>query len=266
MKAYHIKQWDDLYERADTRKVDFMPWYPKQTKLIGIGIGATMGQEDNLELIGLWTLLETFASQSKKHTRGWLVRNGQPMTAEMMSNLLPRVPPARFQRALEHFSSAAVDWLEYLEWPGEAFLPGLCTGKLPGTSPDGPPATNQNDHSPGNAPGTSPGQMAQKAERREATGRNSATDRQTDRSQTDRQTDNKRERERSAVAGNGLSVSRDFMAALKMQWGACHTWNERLKKQKPSREQWTEEERREFQKNRATMKDIEKKQRTGVFA
>lgn len=51
---------------------------------------------------------------------------------------------------------------------------------------------------------------------------------------------------------------------MERQWGACHTFNEQLKK-KP-RAEWTPEERESWQKNRATMKDIEKKQRAGVFA
>jgi len=238
MTAYHIKQWD-LYERADTRKVDFMPWYPKQTKLMGIGIGYTMAQPDNVELLGLWNLLEIFATQSKKFQRGWLVRNGQPLTAAMMASLVPQVPEAKFQRALEHFSKPEVDWLEQAVWGGAT------NGSAPGTSPGGIPPKATTTEDSGSAPGTSPGELRR-------AGKNSATDRQTDSTQTDRQT---------VVQKKSGEVR--TLEGSKVIWAALQHRQRELEA-KP-RGSWSEAERQEWKKNRADLALLNKKQRAGDF-
>ena len=185
MKAYHITQWNPLYEKADTRKTDYMGWFCKQTKLVGIGIGKTMREPypRNVNLYGLWTILETLASQSAVNERGWLIRGGLALDAEGMADLVPTVPPTAFQEALEWFSQPKIGWLECVECP---HLADAAPELIPGpTEP-----TGKNSRL---VPGPT-----------EPTGKNSATDRQTDRQETDRQ---KREREGNSLSRFSQSLS-----------------------------------------------------------
>ena len=190
MKAYHITQWNPLYEKADTRKTDYMGWFCKQTKLVGIGIGKTMREPypRNAILYGLWTIIETLASQSAVNERGWLIRGGKPLEAESLADLVPTIPPAAFQEALDWFSQPKIGWLEMVECPHlNDSTPGLFPEPDPKTAVP-PEATGRNSRPVPVPP--------------EATGRNSATERQTERESTDRQ---KRERDTLTRASHSLS-------------------------------------------------------------
>lgn len=148
-KAYHIKDWDLWYESAETRKLKTLTYYGKPNKLVGEGIGFTLAQPDNLALLGMWALLEAVASTSERGWRGWLVRNGTPLTAERIVNLLGgRVPVEHVERALDHFAADEVRWLEYVDMPEQTpDFPPLKTpapaanGRTPGESPATLPAT-----------------------------------------------------------------------------------------------------------------------------
>jgi hypothetical protein len=115
-KAYHITQWDSLYETCETRKIRTLTFYAKPNKLIGEGIGLTLQEPDGLALLGTWSLLVDLASLSAREHRGWLIRNGTALTAARMGALL-RVPAHHFERALEWFSRPEIGWLEYVETP-----------------------------------------------------------------------------------------------------------------------------------------------------
>ena len=123
-KAYHIRQWDNVYETAQTRQVRTLTYFSKPNKLVGEGLGHMLNQADGLALYGTWTFLEVLASTAPTEWRGWLIRNGTPMDATRMS-ALTRIPVADLQRALDFFSTAPMDWLELLDWQGEK------QGKLP---------------------------------------------------------------------------------------------------------------------------------------
>lgn len=147
MKAYHIKDWNVWYESSETRKLKTLTYYGKPNKLVGEGIGHTLAQEDNVALLGTWALLEAFASTSERELRGWLIRNRTPQTATRMAALIGgRVSAATFQRALDHFASPEVGWLEYIDMPGQ-------TPELPPQSPATPPPAGT---VPGESPATPP--------------------------------------------------------------------------------------------------------------
>ena len=126
MKAYHIVQWDSLYETAGTRKLRNMTFFAKQNKLVGEGIGLTLAQEDNVALLGTWALIEAVARTSRRHERGWLVRNWTPLTPARLA-ALTRVKEQYFVRALDFFCLPEVAWLEHIELPGES------AGEMPET-------------------------------------------------------------------------------------------------------------------------------------
>jgi hypothetical protein len=168
-KAYHISQWGTKYEKSDTRKTDFMSWYAKQTKLVGLGIGKTLREQypRNMQLLGLWTMIETLASQSAVSHRGWLVRDGKPLDFDGMSSLLPTVPADGFKMACEWFAHPSVGWLELIEF-----------------NPANPTAEPENRRSGGKTAGEVPANPTAEPENRRSGGKNSATDRQRDRERT----------------------------------------------------------------------------------
>jgi hypothetical protein len=114
--AYHITHWDKLYETWETRKIRTLTYYAKPNKLVGEGIGLTLAEPDRAALLGTWAMIEALASTCERDHRGWLVRNGTPMTAQRMA-ALTRFEPKDFERALAHFSRPEVGWLELLDWP-----------------------------------------------------------------------------------------------------------------------------------------------------
>lgn len=152
-KAYHIVQWA-LYESADTRKTENMSWFKKRTKLVGLGIGKVMREPypKNMELYGIWTVLETLATQSSPQHRGWLVRDGVPLDFDGMSSLIPTVPADAFQRACEWFVKNIPGWFQCSEF--------ATTGTPPGKPPGNPPTT-----------GTPPGENPPRERDRESTER-----------------------------------------------------------------------------------------------
>jgi hypothetical protein len=185
MKAWRITQWR-LYERADLRKTASMPWYAKQTKLIGQGIGKTLREPfpRNMTLLGTWNMIETLACLSAQEHRGWLVRNGQALDSEGMADLIAGVPPSGFEEAVSWFSQEKINWLEQVEFsPGN--LPPFSghhanNGTTPGKSPGTLPAISQCH------PSDSPSSSHPRAASRKSLAVLPGTDRQ-----TDRQTDNR---------------------------------------------------------------------------
>jgi hypothetical protein len=117
--AYHIKQWDDLYESNSSRTVQTLTYYCKPNKFVGECLGYMLSQPDGLELYAVWTFLEALASTAPKQWRGWLIRNGSPMDAARIANLT-RIPIEKIQRTLDFCTTAPMDWLEVLEWPDGA--------------------------------------------------------------------------------------------------------------------------------------------------
>jgi len=152
-KAFHIVQWA-LYESADTRKTENMSWFKKRTKLVGLGIGKVMREPypRNMELYGIWTVLETLATQSSPQHRGWLVRDGQPLDFDGMSSLIPTVPAEAFQQACEWFVRNIPGWFQCAEFPPTGTPPGKSPGNLPPT-------------------GTPPGEIPPRERERESTDR-----------------------------------------------------------------------------------------------
>lgn len=116
MKCWHVTMWAELYESAQSRGVQTLSFYAKPNKLVGEGLGHTLAQEDGLALLGTWALIEALASHGLPKQRGWLFRNGSPLDAPRISALL-RLPKDPVERALKHFSTTPMDWLEEAEYP-----------------------------------------------------------------------------------------------------------------------------------------------------
>jgi hypothetical protein len=166
-KAYHIVQWNTLYETANSRKVVTLTYYQKPNKLVGEGIGATLAHPQNVALLGTWSLIEALASTAPAGKRGWLVRGGTALTAARMANLT-RVDQAHFQLALEHFSQPEIGWLELAECVG---LSGESPAILPQEVEKAPPCVGLSGESPAILPqeeGRSEKRELRRGEKREA--------------------------------------------------------------------------------------------------
>ena len=235
-KAWHITQWHLKYERADTRKTDFMGWYAKQTKLIGFGIGKTLREPHprNAALLGMWTLLETLASQSAMNERGWLIRGGAAMDYEDMSSLLPTIPAAAFEEALLWFAQPKINWVEHIECP---HLNGTQPALIPAHQE---PSGKNSRHVPAH---------------QEPSGKNSATDRQTDSKQTDKG--------KKIEKNGGFASKEEARKALTNQFAAVSTRKREL--EAILEEDRTEEQEEELKKMAALVQKIQKKQRRGDF-
>lgn len=134
MKCWHITMWDQIYETAETRRIRTLSYYGKPNKLIGEGLGFTLAQPDGLALLGTFALLEALASHGLPEQRGWLWRNGSPMDAARMAALI-RIPVEPLQRALNHFSSPPMDWLEEADYPGDGRATAGRAQPLAGSDP-----------------------------------------------------------------------------------------------------------------------------------
>lgn len=148
MKAFHIAQWDTLYETSASRKVTTLSYYSKPNKLVGEGIGITLQDPHNVALLGTWALIEALASTAPRHQRGWLVRGGTALTPARMA-ALTRVDEEHFDRALKHFCRPEIGWLELGELPGDSPTNPPTPGELPGDSPDTLPLKSEGEKLPG---------------------------------------------------------------------------------------------------------------------
>lgn len=128
MQAYRIKGWNELYESNKSRDVETLTYFMQPNKLAGEGVGLMLMQPDGLELYGVFGFIKMLASTAPRAQRGWLIRNGTALTPERMA-ALTRIPAAKFERALEFFSTAPMDWIEQAECP-----PGAPPGHRGGTA------------------------------------------------------------------------------------------------------------------------------------
>lgn len=138
-KAYYITNWQEDRENAETRKYVDLLWFRNKVKLMGEGLGHTLAAPDNRgpHLYGMFKLIEQVAAGGRLEQRGWLFRNGSPMDAQRIANLL-RLPVADVAEALKFFSTPPMNWLEEREWPGDSPAKTQASpsgGRLPGGSP-----------------------------------------------------------------------------------------------------------------------------------
>jgi len=130
MKAYRIKNWDELYENHETRKLKKLSWVPIPNKHDGEGYGQIWERPDAAELFSAFVLILQVASKCPR--RGLLVsKDGMPITPKGLS-LKTKAPESIFVSALQVLADG-VGWIEEIdldEISGES--PGI-PGESPGT-------------------------------------------------------------------------------------------------------------------------------------
>ena len=230
-KAYHIVQWNESNETAESRKFKTLSWYAKQNKLDGLGISRLRAHPKKVELLAGWTMIETLASRAwPRDQRGWLLRNGRPLTTADMA-FLTSFPEDIFTLAVEFFSAEPMNWLEYIPVP-KSLVESPCNDSTPATSQGESPGSKR-------TPATSQGESE------------TQTDRQV--RQTDRQTVRKN---KEAARVGDVSASKAQFAALQAQ----------VKELEGRGSALTPTERAELRKKRAQLSDVQTRQAKGDFS
>ncbi len=106
---YRIKDWNVIYEKAQTRKCDGMKWVAVPNKHDGSGYATVAAHERNCELFTAWILILEVAS--KMPTRGLLVKDGKPLTARDLAKRT-RFPEEIFHLAFTVLVDPEIGWLE----------------------------------------------------------------------------------------------------------------------------------------------------------
>lgn len=152
MKVWRIVHWSESHESAESRKLSQPWWVPKPNKHDGMAFCLIAVEPDNFALYGAWTLILEVASRGPKDTRGWLMRNGRPLSSTDLM-VMTRFPKAGFERAFQFLSRPDIGWLKEEEFaaswaltgepPGQPSespgQPGQGAGEPPGPSPAHPP-------------------------------------------------------------------------------------------------------------------------------
>jgi hypothetical protein len=110
--VYHVRDWAEHFETFETRKIKCTTYIPTPNKQDGFGFRRMMAQRDAVELFAAWHFIIQVASRGKGlEQRGWLMRDGQPLTAEDLA-ITTGVAQPIFDRALEFFTDPKQGWLE----------------------------------------------------------------------------------------------------------------------------------------------------------
>ena len=109
--ALKIKNWESRYENAETKKYKKLSYVLVPNKMDGLGYRLLAGQKDNSDLFSAWILMVEVASHGDPSQRGWLLRDGVPLTAEHLA-LMTGFKKKIFEKAIKFFLEAPVQWLE----------------------------------------------------------------------------------------------------------------------------------------------------------
>lgn len=107
---YRIRDWEDRYETAETRKLHALQWAAVPNKHDGLGYRRMAAQRNGVELFAAWVLLVQVASKGRRGQRGAIARDGRPLSPADLA-LMTGFPAGIFERALLFFSDPQQGWL-----------------------------------------------------------------------------------------------------------------------------------------------------------
>ena len=108
-KLYQIRDWDENFEVAQTRKVAKLQWVAMPVKHDGLSFRRLMAHPDGLECFGVWNLLVQVAG--KCSSRGVLATSdGRPLTAKDIS-VITGGEESGIETAMQVLSSPDIAWL-----------------------------------------------------------------------------------------------------------------------------------------------------------
>lgn len=123
MKVYAVRNWNDLFEKSQTRKCDKMQWVAIPVKHDGKGYRRVMRSPNGPQVYAAWILILQVAA--KCPTRGILVDPDGPLTAEDLE-LKTDCPAEWFEQAFQVLTDPKVAWLTTSELPAN-YQPGGTT-------------------------------------------------------------------------------------------------------------------------------------------
>lgn len=106
---YRIKDWDRLFEKAQTRKCTGMNWVAVPNRHDGTGYATVAAHERACELFAAWILILEIASRMP--TRGVLFKDGKPITPKDLAKRT-RFPENIFHLAFAVLVEPEIGWLE----------------------------------------------------------------------------------------------------------------------------------------------------------
>lgn len=107
--AYRIKDWDRLFEIAQSRRYKNLQWVAIPNKHDGKGFRRIARHPKNCDIFTAWILMLQVASRQDE--RGLLVDGDGPLTAEDLADKTGYPEPI-FKLAFDVLSGPKIDWLE----------------------------------------------------------------------------------------------------------------------------------------------------------
>lgn len=115
---YRIRDWDNCFERAQSRKVDHLHWVGVPNKQHGMGLMKILSQTDGASIYGIWILIVGACSQQRAPRAGWLTADGtalgEPWTIEDLADRWRR-KQEEISRALDVLASPKVGWIDAID-------------------------------------------------------------------------------------------------------------------------------------------------------
>jgi hypothetical protein len=112
---YRIRNWDEYFEKAESRRVKTMSWVPIPTKHDGSGFRRIALHERSVELYCAWMLIVQVAA--KMPTRGLLFKDGKALTARDL-HYRTGYPEEIFHLAFTVLVENDIGWLERVAGDG----------------------------------------------------------------------------------------------------------------------------------------------------
>lgn len=108
---YRVKDWDKLYEKAQTRACKSMLWVAVPNRHDGSGYAAVAFHERSCEIFAAWILILEVASRMP--TRGVLAKDGNGLDSTDLANRT-RFPKEIFDLAFKALVNPKIAWLELM--------------------------------------------------------------------------------------------------------------------------------------------------------
>jgi hypothetical protein len=107
--AYQVKDWDNLFEIAQSRRYNTLSWLALPNKHDGKGYRRITRHEKAVDIFAAWVLILQVAS--KQETRGLLADEDGPLTAEDLADKTG-FPEEIFELAFKVLTEKRIGWLE----------------------------------------------------------------------------------------------------------------------------------------------------------
>lgn len=110
--AYRIKNWNQVFENSESRKLKNLNWVPLPNSWEGLGYARVTKHKNAVTIMAAWPLVIQIGSKCPQ--RGLLAKVDAPLSVEDMADLT-RMPAQIFDRALEALVDPLIGWVEIVQ-------------------------------------------------------------------------------------------------------------------------------------------------------